>query len=360
MIFARLAGGFSIIHWRQFHRVCILFLAAILMTPGGLFAAEGGAAPPIPPPPASRAGLPAPLPGVVMVRVVDGRLNVALAGWGGQRLVQAKTDPEVFRGFLRAVKARGLNCVRPLFHPPNAAKANDAEWARFDWEAMDRAVAMTQEEGLYFLVDYHNWQVNDTLHTHEQEWLRTWDWIARRYQGYHHLIFEGFNEPQNQCPDLAVHYQHWLDTVRAAGARQLCVVSPFWGAYFPLHDPAGNWAQCRHHYFQAQNSPTAEKARGEAEWHLANAGNPNSAAAAVRRFGCGFFMTEGGIEGKPAGAAARAAPLAGVQRMVEVCEKQGYGWSLWAHGDWADGFQTYGAEIKSTVPHPLITGAFAP
>ena len=60
------------------------------------------------------------------------------------------------------------------------AKPNDAEWARYDWEAMDQAVAMTQEEGLYFLVDYHNWLVNDTIHVHEQEWLRTWGWIINR------------------------------------------------------------------------------------------------------------------------------------------------------------------------------------
>jgi len=128
----------------------------------------------IPPPPESRALLPTPLSNVVMVKVVNGRLNVPVGGWGGQRLIQAKTDAEKFRGYLRAVKQRGLNCVRPLFHPPNAAKPNDAEWARFDWEAMDQAVAMTQEEGLYFLVDYHNWLVNDTIHVHEQEWLQVW------------------------------------------------------------------------------------------------------------------------------------------------------------------------------------------
>jgi len=116
-----------------------------------------------------------------MVRVVEGRLNVPLGGWGGQRLIQAKTEPEKFQGYLRAVKQRGLNCVRPLFHPPNAAKPNDAEWARFDWEAMDRAVALTQQEGLYFLVDYHNWLVNDTLHVHEKQWLQTWGSLAERY-----------------------------------------------------------------------------------------------------------------------------------------------------------------------------------
>ena len=37
-----------------------------------------------------------------MVQVVNGRLNVPLGGWGGQRLIQAKTDPEKFRGYLRA------------------------------------------------------------------------------------------------------------------------------------------------------------------------------------------------------------------------------------------------------------------
>jgi hypothetical protein len=116
-------------------------------------ATEPQRADPIPPSPQNRSLLPAPRTGVVMVRVVDGRLNVPLGGWGGQRLIQAKTDPEKFRGYVRAVKERGLNCVRPLFHPPNAAKASDANWARFDWEAMDRAVAITQEEVVYFLVE---------------------------------------------------------------------------------------------------------------------------------------------------------------------------------------------------------------
>ncbi len=336
-----------------------LFACAVVGIIGAQHAlgeAEPKPAAAIPPPPESRTLLPAPLLNVIMVKVVDGRLNVPLGGWGGQRLIQAKTEPEKFRSYLRAVKQRGLNCVRPLFHPPNAAKANDAEWARFDWEAMDRAVAMTQEEGLYFLVDYHNWLVNDTIHVHEQDWLRTWGWLITRYKDYHHLIFEGFNEPQNQCACLAEHYQKWLNQARAIGAQQLCVVSPFWGNYFSLKDPAANWAQCRHHYFQAQNSPTAAKARSEAEWHLANSANKNSALSAVHNFGCGFFMTEGGVEGKPGNEADKAAQIAGVQRVVELCEQHGYGWCLWAHGDWADGFDTYGAQIKIGVNYPSITG----
>jgi hypothetical protein len=334
--------------------------AAALTSLVGMHCSWGADAPPsaapIPPPPESRALLPVPLPNAVRVKVVEGRLNIPLGGWGGQRLIQAKTDPEKFRGFLRAVKARGLNCVRPLFHPPNAAGRNDAEWARFDWEAMDRAVAMTQEEGLYFLVDYHNWLVNDTLHAKEQEWLQTWGWLAKRYKDYGHLIFEGFNEPQNHCACVAEHYQKWLTLVRSQGAQQLCVASPFWGQYFDLKDPVGNWAQCRHHYFTPQNSPSAEKARGEAAWHLANTSNKNSAASAVKQFGCGFFMTEGGLEGKPKNDTEKAAAIAGVQRAVEVCEQQGYGWCLWAHGDWTDGFDTYGAQIKTTASYPLITG----
>jgi len=41
---------------------------------------------------------------------------------------------------------------------------------------------------------------------------------------------------------------------------------------------------------------------------------------------------------------------------VEICEERGYGWCLWAHGDWADGFGTYGAKLKTSVPYPSITG----
>ncbi len=48
--------------------------------------------------------------------------------------------------------------------------------------------------------------------------------------------------------------------------------------------------------------------------------------------------------------------LAGIQRMVELCEQRGYGWCLWAHGDWANGFDTIGAKIKTTISYPLITG----
>src|SRR5512137_3036463 len=158
----------------------IQVLNLVLLTASSVL--QGASAPqpaaPIAPPPQDRSSLPAPREGVVMVQVVKCRLNIPLGGWGGQRLIQAKPDPEKFRGYVRAVKERGLNCVRPLFHPPNAAKANDAVWAKFDWEAMDRAVAITQEEGVYFLVDYDNWLVNDTIHAHEQEWLRTWGWLA--------------------------------------------------------------------------------------------------------------------------------------------------------------------------------------
>jgi hypothetical protein len=313
-------------------------------------------APPIPPPPQDRSLLPAPRDEVVMVRTVKGQLNVPLGGWGGQRLIQAKTDPEKFRGYVRAVKVRGLNCVRPLFHPPNAAKANDAIWARFDWEAMDRAVAITQEEGVYLLVDYHNWLVNDTVHAHEKEWLQTWGWIVSRYKDYRHLIFEGYNEPQYNCPCLTEHYQKWVDLVRAQGGRQMCVVSPFWGKYFAIKDPANNWAQCRHHYFTTNNASTPEKARSEASWQLANLQNKDSAASATQNFGCGFFMTEGGIDGKAETEPEKAARLAGVQRVIDVCEERGYGWCLWAQGDWADGFGTYGAKLKTRATYPLISG----
>jgi len=168
-------------------QVLYIVLVAIAFVQFPALGAES--APPIPPPPQDRSLLPAPRDGVVMVQTIKGRLNVPLGGWGGQRLIQAKTDPEKFRGYVQAVKERGLNCVRPLFHPPNAAKPNDATWARFDWEAMDRAVAITQEEGVYFLVDYHNWLVNDTIHAHEQEWLQTWGWMISRYKDYRHLIF---------------------------------------------------------------------------------------------------------------------------------------------------------------------------
>jgi hypothetical protein len=34
----------------------------------------------------------------------------------------------------------------------------------------------------------------------------------------------------------------------------MCVVSLFWGKYFPIKDPARNWAQCRHHYFTAKST----------------------------------------------------------------------------------------------------------
>ncbi len=341
---------------KRISQVFVLVAVGMLRVQCACGAGVAKAAPPIPPPPETRALLPVPLPNVVMVKVVGARLNVPLGGWGGQRLIEAKSDPEKFRGYVRAVKQRGLNCVRPLFHPPNAARANDAEWARFDWQAMDRAVAMTQEEGLYFLVDYHNWLVNDTIHTHEQEWLQTWGWIANRYKDYHHLIFEGFNEPQNQCPCVAEHYQKWINLVRAHGARQLCVVSPFWSQYFSIKDPAANWAQCRHHYFSAQNSPSVERARAEAEWQLANISNKNSVASAVQQFGCGFFMTEGGIGSKPKNEAEKASEMAGVQRAIDICDQNGYGWCLWAHGDWADGFETYGAQIKCSLNYPLITG----
>ena len=41
--------------------------------------------------------------------------------------------------------------------------------------------------------------------------------------------------------------------------------------------------------------------------------------------GIGFFMTEGGVEGNAGTEAAKAARLAGVQRVVELCEQNGYG-----------------------------------
>ncbi len=66
-------------------------------------------------------------------------------------------------------------------------------------------------------------------------------------------------------------------------------------------------------------------------------------------------MTEGGIDGADT-EAATGDRLAGVQRMVEICEQNGYGWCLWPYGDWADGFSTYGAQVKTRTVYPLITG----
>ena len=67
-------------------------------------------------------------------------------------------------------------------------------------------------------------------------------------------------------------------------------------------------------------------------------------------------MTEEGLEGKPKNEGEKAAAMAGVQRAIELCERQGYAWCLWAHGDWSDGFDTYGAQIKCHLKYPLITG----
>ncbi len=67
-------------------------------------------------------------------------------------------------------------------------------------------------------------------------------------------------------------------------------------------------------------------------------------------------MTEGGIEGKPKNEAEKAAEMAGVQRAIDLCEQHGYSWCLWAQGDWSDGFDTYGAQLKTNVKYPLITG----
>ncbi len=67
-------------------------------------------------------------------------------------------------------------------------------------------------------------------------------------------------------------------------------------------------------------------------------------------------MTEGGIEGKAQTEPEKKARLAGVQRAVELCEEHGYGWCLWPQGDWANGFDTYGAKLKTRAAYPLITG----
>src|SRR6202000_2680837 len=117
--------------------------------------------------------------------------------------------------------------------------------------------------------------------------------------------------------------------------------------YFALNDPMNNWAQCRHHYANAGNSPTVQKAQAEIDWHLLNLSNRNSAASASKAYGCGFLMTEGGIDDKPATDADKAARIAGGQRIVDDCQKRGYGWCLWSEGDWSSDFDTYGAQIQA-------------
>jgi hypothetical protein len=67
-------------------------------------------------------------------------------------------------------------------------------------------------------------------------------------------------------------------------------------------------------------------------------------------------MTEGGIEGKPKSDEDLAARLAGVQRVVEICEQRGYAWCLWARGDRVNGLEGYGAKITTKATYPSITG----
>ena len=160
-----------------------------------------------------------------------------------------------------------------------------------------------------------------------------------------HGTSAGFRQPRTDLTG------YWLRQTRVYWASS----KRHSGQYFSIKDPAGNWVQCRHHYFSPQNSPSAEKGRSEAEWQLANTSNENSAASGVQQFGCGFFMTEGGIEGKAETPADKAARLAGVQAVVNICEERGYGWCLWAQGDWADGFGTYGAQLKTRATYPSIT-----
>ena len=65
-----------------------------------------------PPPPQGRSLLPRPREGVVRVQTVSDRLDVALRGWGGQRLTRIKPAPEQPRGNARAVKT-GLMALAP-------------------------------------------------------------------------------------------------------------------------------------------------------------------------------------------------------------------------------------------------------
>ena len=91
-----------------------------------------------------------------------------------------------------------------------------------------------------------------------------------------------------------------------------------------------------------------KKACAEAEWRLANQSDNNSAASAVRQFGCAFFMAEGGVEGKPKNEAENVAESAGGQRVIGICKQNRYGRCLWAHGGWANGFDTYGTQTKDS------------
>jgi hypothetical protein len=63
------------------------------------------------------------------------------------------------------------------------------------------------------------------------------------YKDYHHLILEGFNEPQNQCACLAEHYQKWINL------RFSLPISPRWRSAererFPAAGPREGQAASR-------------------------------------------------------------------------------------------------------------------
>ena len=124
-------------------------------------------------------------------------------------------------------------------------------------------------------------------------------------------------------------------------------MSPFWKPFFAIEDPKHNWAQKRPLYFTPLNSSAAERARTEAERQLAKA------QERVDEFGCGFFVAELGIEGD----GDTSARVAGVQRTIDICAERGYGWCLWAYGDWADGYEQYGKNLTFSGTYPSIVGS---
>lgn len=202
----------------------------------------------------------------------NGRLQVS-----GLNLVNEKKQPVVLRGmsfgwhnwwprFYNAGTVRwlkndwGCNVVRAAMGvEPDGAYISKPDWGKQTIKAViDAAI----KEGIYVIVDWHS------HHIRQKEAQQFFTEIAKEYGKYPNIIYEIFNEPDDNqnWPDVKAYSIELIKTIRAIDPHNVILVgSPHWDQdiHLAADDPIkgyNNLMYTLHFYAATHKQPLRDRA----------------------------------------------------------------------------------------------------
>jgi hypothetical protein len=302
-----------------------------------------------------------------------------VGGWGGlltngaNRFNASNPPSTVFPGeqasdtevVFALTKQRGMNAMRVSVVDPGFATTGDVPpWlSTFDSNGYDRTIAIAKAMDMWILNDYHAY--TDQIDA-ESAWINFWlTNVIPKAAVWDKMIWEPINEPiDSSASTLAVHYQNWINAVRATGDTHWIAVSinnyqdeyaPNFTQFFPIvNDPVDSVFYTFHDYYFYYLA-SGNQYDGLQGWNTANAQSfadkMNDNVTVVQSLGRPVLMTEFGAD--PQGGSSQPVPpdiviggsagyapesLAYAQRLVNNLDNRSprVGYFLWTGGDWTD------------------------